>query len=76
MTAEQFDAAHQAFRRRQPFRAFLIEFTSGAQMLVGHPEAVRQESQLYVTRSPDGGYVLFAADNIARLFDVPTTAAT
>jgi len=28
MTDEQFDAAHRAFRRRQPFSAFLIEFTS------------------------------------------------
>ncbi len=75
MTSEQFDAAHRAFRRRQPFRAFLIEFTSGAALLIGHPEAVRQEAQLFVTRCPDGGYVLFAAESVTRLLDVPTTDA-
>ena len=75
MTEEQFDAAYRAFRRRQPFRAFLIEFTSGTQLLIGHPEAVRHEAQFYVTRRPDGGYVLFAAECVCRLLDVPTPAA-
>ncbi len=72
MTDEQFEAAYRAFRRRQPFRAFLIEFTSGTQLVIGHPEAVRREAQFYVTRRPDGGYVLFAADTVSRLLDVPT----
>jgi hypothetical protein len=39
MTKDQFDAAYRAFCRRRPFRAFLIEFTSGAQLLISHPES-------------------------------------
>jgi hypothetical protein len=75
MTREQFDAAYRAFCRRRPFRAFLIEFTSGNQLLIGHPEAVRNEGQLYVARCPDGGYVVFAAESVSRLVDVSTPAA-
>jgi hypothetical protein len=71
MTRDQFDAAQRAFTRRQPFRPFLIEFTSGMQLVIGHPEAVRNEGELYVTRAPDGRYVLFTADSVCRLLDVP-----
>jgi hypothetical protein len=45
MTQNQFDAALRGFCRRRPFRAFLIEFTSGAQLLIGHPE-VRADAEL------------------------------
>jgi hypothetical protein len=74
MTADQFDAASQAFRRRQPFRPFLIEFSSGSQVLISHPEAVRRENQFYVARCPDGRYVLFTADGVARLLDASPVA--
>jgi hypothetical protein len=77
MTAEQFDVACRAFCRRRPFRAFLIEFTSGAQVLIGHPEAVRdQTDMLYMTRGPDASYVVFAADTVSRLLDVPQHTST
>ncbi len=46
MTKEQFDAALRAFCRRQPFRAFFVEFTSGNQLLIGHPGAAREEGPL------------------------------
>ena len=72
MTTDQFDAALRAFCRRRPFRAFLIEFTSGNQLLIGHPEAVRKDADLYVMRSPEGGYAVFAAESVCRLFDGPT----
>jgi hypothetical protein len=75
MTEDQFDIACRAFGRRRPFRAFLIEFTSGAQLLIGHPEAVRSEAEFYMMRCPDGGHVVFAAESVARLLDVPTPAA-
>ena len=55
MTTDQLDTAYRAFCRRRPFRAFLIEFTSGHQLLIGHPEAVRNEAHLYAMRCPDGG---------------------
>jgi hypothetical protein len=70
MTADQFNTAYRGFCRRRPFRAFLIEFTSGAQLLVGHPEAVRDEAELYMMRCPDGSYIVFAAEGVSRLLDV------
>lgn len=76
MTRDQFDAAYRAFAQRRPFRAFAIEFTSGSQLLVGHPEAVRKEKLWYVTRCPDGGYVVFAAGAVSRLLDIPMPAAS
>ena len=75
MTRDEFDGAYRAFWRRRPFRAFLIEFTSGSQLLVGHPEAVRAEAELYLMRSPDGGYVVFTPEGVIRLLDVPMAAA-
>jgi hypothetical protein len=75
MTKDQFDAAYRAFCRRRPFRAFLVEFTSGSQLLIGHPEALRNEGQLCVTRCPDGNYVLFAAEGVCRCLDVSAPAA-
>jgi hypothetical protein len=75
MTKEQFDAAYRAFCRRRPFRPFSIEFTSGNQLLIGHPESVRNEAELHVMRCPDGGYVAFAAESVCRLLDLPTGTA-
>ncbi len=71
MTRDQFDVACRAFCRRRPFRHFMIEFGSGHQVVVGHPEAVRSEAELYLIRSPDGGYVVFAAQTVTRLLDLP-----
>jgi hypothetical protein len=75
MTDAQFDAAYRAFCRRRPFRTFIIEFTSASQVPIVHPEAVRNESQAYVARLPDGSYVVFAADGVARLLDGPASQA-
>ena len=71
MTPKQFDIAHRSFcRRRSPFVKFLVEFTSGQQVLVLHPEAIRREGELYAMRSPDGANLVFAAESVTRLFDV------
>jgi hypothetical protein len=75
MTKEQFDAAYRAFCRRRSFRPFLIEFTSGHQLLISHPEAVRNEANLYAMRCPDGCHVVLAAESVVRLLDVPMGAA-
>ncbi len=73
MTINEFQLALRSFCRRQPFRSFLIEFTSGNQMLARHPEAVELRRGLFVLRSPDGGYTVFAAESVARVLDVPGT---
>ena len=71
MTPQEFDVACRAFCRRRPFRPFLIEFTSGHQLLISHPEAVGREAQFCTMRCPDGGHVVFTGDGVARLLDVP-----
>ena len=75
MTRDQFDAAYLAFRRRRPFRAFLIEFASGNELLISHPEAVRGEVHFYAMRRPDGGHVVFPAESVSRLLDLPAATA-
>jgi hypothetical protein len=74
MTPAQLDVALRAFCRRRPFRNFVTEFTSGNQVSVRHPEAVRRRGDLYVMRAPDGGSMVFAAENVSRLFDAPSAA--
>jgi hypothetical protein len=71
MTTEQFDAAIRALRRRRPFLPFLIEFTSGSQQQIGHPEAIRNEILFYTMRNPNGSYVLFTAESVSLLLDLP-----
>ena len=75
MTQAQFDLALRAFCRRRPFCNFVIEFTSGNQVWVRHPEAVRRWGDLYMMRSPDGGSVVFAAESVSRLLDEPISPA-
>ena len=74
MSPAQFETALRGFCRRRPFQSFLVEFTSGNQMLVPHPEAIGPRGGLYLLRRPDGGYVAFAAESVARLLDVPPIA--
>ena len=75
MNQDQFDIAYRGFCRRRPFRAFLVEFTSGNHVKIGHPEAVRNEGYLYAMRCPDGVNVVFAAESVSRLLDPPPQAA-
>lgn len=71
MNTDQFEAALYVYCRRRPFSRFLIEFTSGAQALIKHPEVVRRRGIFYVLRSTDGGFTAFAAESVSRLLDVP-----
>ena len=71
MTREQFDEAHAAFCRRQPFRRFRIKFVSGNETIIRHPKAIRREGESHLARMADGGYVVFAAEAVCRVLDVP-----
>lgn len=75
MTKDQFDTACHAFCKRRPFRTFSIEFSSGHQLSISHPEVIRNEGSLYAMRCPDGGHVVFAAESVSRLLDMPTAVA-
>jgi hypothetical protein len=76
MTPHLFEKALRAFCRRRPFLPFLIEFTSGNELLVSHPEAIRREADLFVSRLTDGGNQVFASDSVSRLLDVPNEGIT
>jgi hypothetical protein len=71
VTQDQFDAAYRAYCKRRPFRPFFIEFVSGNQLKVTHPEAVFDAEVYYVDRRADSGYEIFAAESVSRLLDVP-----
>lgn len=71
MTPAQPDRALHPFLHRRPFRKFLVEFTSGAQSPIRHPEALRKEGSLYVIRTPDGGNIVFPSESVSRLLDGP-----
>lgn len=75
MTPAQFDLALRSYCRRRPFHPFLLEFASGSQMLIPHPEAIGPKAGLYLMRRPDSGYVVFAAESVSRLLDVPPATA-
>ena len=75
MTDENFQMALWAFSHVRPFRPFLIELHSGAQIRVRHPEAVRFCETLAVHRSPDGTYTLFDHESVSRVFPEPGPTA-
>ena len=75
MNSDQFAAALKAFCGRRPFRGFLVEFTSGAQVPVSHPEAIRHSGAFFVLRFPDHGFAAFAAESVTRLLDVPISVS-
>jgi len=76
MSPVQFEAALRGYCRPRRFKPFLIEFTSGYQMLVPHPEAIGPTAGVYLMRRPDAGYETFAVESVARLVDVPPAAIT
>jgi hypothetical protein len=76
MNADLLEHALRAWCRRRPFRRFLIEFNSGGQLAVVHPEAIRREGELFVNRSADGRYEVFPSENISRLLESPVSATT
>lgn len=75
MSPVELDAALRGFCRRRKFRPFLIEMVSGSKVLVPHPEAVDSKASLYFLRRPDAGYVMFAAESVCGLLDLPPNAA-
>ena len=70
MTPSQFEFTLRGYCRRRPFQPFLVEFVSGIQVLVLHPEAIGPKGGIYTLRRPDGGYEVFAAEGVCRLVDV------
>lgn len=73
MNADDFDTALFVYCRRRPFRKFIIEFNSGAQVPIKHPEAIRRHGISYVLRATDRGFSVFVPESVTRLLDIPAT---
>jgi len=71
MTTVTFARALKAFTARRPFRPFVLEFVTGAELLVGHPEALAVDGDVIIYRSADGLYRLFDGNGVCQLRDAP-----
>jgi hypothetical protein len=67
MVAENFEKSLRAFARRTPFRPFIVELMSGAQIEVDHPEALISRSGVAVYISPDGEPTIFDHHSVSQL---------
>ncbi len=71
MKEETFDRSLRAFSQRRPFKPFLVELASGAQLTVDHPEALAQRGLVAVYINPDGEFTLFDNTIVTQMAEVP-----
>ncbi len=76
MSPENFTAALRAFVRRQPFRPFLVELTSGDRFRIQHPEALTMRGGAAVYVATNGAVKLFDSNSVSQLCDEPGPATT
>jgi hypothetical protein len=70
MREDNFERSLRAFRQRKPFRPFLVELASGAQIIVHHPEALAHHGRAAVYISPDGEFTLLDNTMVTRVSDI------
>jgi hypothetical protein len=64
----------RAFSKRRPFKPYLIQFHSGDEVLVRHPEAVNFRGELVYHVSPAYDYRLFDTTSVCQLLDTEKQA--
>ena len=74
MERDAFDKSLRELARRVPFQPFLVEFKSGSQIEMKHPEALAFSAGVAVHISPEGTPNLFDHDSVVRF--EPTNHAT
>jgi hypothetical protein len=67
--AETFTRSLRTLVRRVPFRPFLVELMSGAQVTVSHPEALAFDGGQAAYIAPNGDISLFDHESVSRLHD-------
>ena len=67
MTRENFERVLQAFQRRTPFRPFTVEFVSGEQVAVDHPEALVLRAGVAVYINAKGVPTLFDHESVSEV---------
>ena len=67
MSRNELDHLLRTLARQRPFRPYLLEFVSGSQLSVRHPEAIRRRDDVYIYLGPGGDYRLFAPASVSHL---------
>ena len=73
MTDKEFETSLRAYARFRPFRQFLLEFVSGQQVLVHHPEGVAPFQEVWLYRGPNQAQCVFPSSSVCRLLDLIKT---
>lgn len=71
MTNAELERALRIYNRRQPFRPFLLEFTSGEQIRIDHREAIALFTDLWYYLGSNRVESLFSGSSVCRLLDTP-----
>jgi hypothetical protein len=82
MTAGAFQRAPTAYCGQQPFRPFVLVFSTGESVTVTHPEAIEFSADepddigtlgidYVIYRDPKGGFRVFDASSVNQLMDEP-----
>jgi hypothetical protein len=70
MTDQELESALRIFTRWRPFRTFLVEFVSGHQVRVDHPEGIARFKDVWLYRGPKRAQSVFPSSSVCRLLDL------
>ena len=76
MEAESFNQTVRSLAHRVPFRPFVVELVSGAQITVDHPEALVVRAGLAAYIDPTGIPMIFDHEGVSRLMGAPSETST
>ncbi len=76
MEPDAFERSLKAFVRRTPFDPFVVEFVSGGQLQVDHPEALMVRGGIAVYFSREGIPTLFDHRGVARMIGTADVASS
>jgi hypothetical protein len=71
MTLDNFNIALRAFTRRNPFAPYIVQFMSGDEVVVRHPEAIRMTGEVFQFTGTDNRKRLFDCESVCQLLDLP-----
>ena len=67
MTMGEFLVALAAMNRRRPFQPYVIEFDSGSQVKIMHPEVVVRQKELFAHLGNNGTSMIFSPYGVCRI---------
>jgi hypothetical protein len=70
MVAKMFAQVLRSFRRRRPFKPFVVELVNGEPIIVDHPEALAFNGGVGVYISPRTEFIMFDHEGVADVKDI------